>query len=196
MGIPGLLIVVTGAPGAGKTTLARRIAGEFALPCFSKDSVKEVMLDHLGWSDAAWSRRVGVASLALLFTIAEAELASGRSLILESNFRPAFDTARFRALRQRVAYRPFQIVCDAAPDVLIERFRRRWEAGERHPGFVENEQIETFAATHLTGAYHPLSIGGEVHMLDTSDVDHLDLALLLGSVQTALSSAVEGATHG
>ncbi len=151
--------------------------------------MKEVLFAQLGWSDLAWSRKVGIASLALLVAIAEAELAAGRSLILESNFRPEFDTPRLLDLRRRVPYVAFQIYCEAAGEVLIERFKHRWEAGERHPGFIENEQIDSFAATHLGGAYQPLAIEGHLHRLDTTDFASLDLDPLFAALRTALSRA-------
>lgn len=181
-----VLVVITGAPGTGKTTLGRRIGRELGLPVFFKDSIKERLFDRLGWSDLAWSRKLGVASIALLFDIAEAELAAGRSLVIESNFRPEYDTRQVVDLLRRCPGEPFQIFCDAAPDVLLRRFRERWDSGTRHQGHIENEQFESFAATHLNGAYTPLAIGGTLITLDTSDFARLDLAPLFTSLRAAL----------
>ena len=55
-----LLIVVTGAPCAGKTTLARRIAETFRLPLIAKDDIKESLFDSLGWKDREWSKQLGL----------------------------------------------------------------------------------------------------------------------------------------
>lgn len=183
-----MLVVITGAPGTGKTTLGRRLGHELALPYFSKDTFKEALFDSLGWSDLAWSRTVGAASIGLLFVVAEAQLAAGRSVILESNFRPDFDTPRFRDLLARHACEPFQIFCRAEPETPLRRFADRWNAGERHPGHLESDQIAAVAATHLTpGAYAPLAIGGHLSTLDTTDFAAVDYSPLLADLRAALA---------
>lgn len=190
-----LLILITGAPSTGKTTLGQRIGHELALPFFYKDGIKETLFDAVGWSDLAWSRKVGAASIALLFAIAEAQLAAGRAVIIESNFRPEFDTPRALDLLQRHPCKPFQIFCQAAPDTLMRRFQQRWESGARHPGHIENEQLATFAATHLDGSYTPLAIGGSLHTLDTTDFTRLDLDLapLFAALRAALADTADTA---
>jgi len=182
------LVLITGAPATGKTTLGQRIGHDFALPFFSKDDVKERLFDALGWSDREWSRKIGAASFRLLFAIAEAQLSAGRSCILEGNFRPEFDTPRFLDLLARYPCAPFQIVCEAAPETLLRRFQARWGAGARHPGHAEHEQMATFAANHLgADAYTPLAIGGALHTLDTTDFARLNLAPLYAALRKLLT---------
>ncbi len=57
-----LLVVVTGPPAAGKTTIAREIARRLHLPLIAKDTIKEALFDGLGTGDLAWSQRLGTAT--------------------------------------------------------------------------------------------------------------------------------------
>ena len=85
------LIIVSGAPGTGKTTLGRRIAGSLGIPYIGKDLIKESLFDSLGTRDREWSMRLGVASIELLFKLIESHLMLGQSLVAESNFRVQYD---------------------------------------------------------------------------------------------------------
>jgi len=62
-----LVLIVTGPPASGKTTIGRPLARALALTFLSKDLFKESLFDSLGGSDREWSRRIGLASTQLLF---------------------------------------------------------------------------------------------------------------------------------
>jgi predicted kinase len=65
------LIIVTGRPASGKTTLARWLAQEIHLPVVSKDSIREVLFERLGWKDRPWAQLLGRVSIDLMFHFAE-----------------------------------------------------------------------------------------------------------------------------
>src|SRR5690348_7819166 len=180
------LVIVTGPPASGKTTLGRALAERLDMPFLYKDGIKETLFDTLGWSDREWSRRLGVATYALLFSMLEMELAARRSLVIESNFDAERDGPCFLALRERYGFRPVQVCCVADGAVLLERFRSRAATNERHPGHVELANIAEFEPVLLRGRLDPLPLDSLVIEVDTTDFAQVDVAAIVRKVLTAI----------
>jgi predicted kinase len=173
MALP-LLIIVTGLPASGKSTLAAQIGGRLSLPVFGKDQFKELLFDTLGIGDRAWSRQLGAASVEMLFAVIEAELRAGRSCIVESNFSAQQDAPRLRALLERHPSQMAQVVCVADGEILLERFRGR----ARHPGHLDQILAEELGDALRAGQAPPLDVGGEIFAVDTTDPAAVDLEQL------------------
>jgi predicted kinase len=183
------LIIINGAPGTGKTTLARRLAGELGLLLISKDDFKEILFDNLGSQDRAWSQKLGYTSIKLLFHLLECQLRAGGSAIVETAFIPQFDTPRFLQLKQQYGFGPFQILCTTAEQTLVERFLHRAQSDERHPGHLDHQvSEEQVRETLRSDKYGVLEIGGTVFELDTTDFERVDYDKLLLAVETVQES--------
>jgi predicted kinase len=183
-----LLILVTGLPGAGKTSVGRTLSERLTIPFLSKDAFKERIFDTLGWKDKAWSRRVSEASHRILDYIVEEELKASHSLIVESNFKPDIDSARFRAFQRRFGVVGVQVLCWAQGDVLFERYWARHQTN-RHPGHIEPATPEEQRRDLAVGKAEPLQIGGPVIELDTTDFAKIDYSSLAQAIDDARGSA-------
>jgi predicted kinase len=184
------LIILSGPPCSGKTTLGRWLSQQLRLPFFHRDGFKELLFDQLGWSDLEWSQRLGGVSYTLLYHTATVLLEAGRSLIVESNFDPQFDTQRLRALMLSHAFQPLQIRCMADGVILFERFKQRVAGGQRHPGHLDELNIAVYEPIAREGAGPRndfLDIGGERIDVETSDFANLDYGQVLVAVRAALA---------
>jgi predicted kinase len=160
-----LVVVVTGPPAAGKTTIARELATRLRLPLIAKDTIKEALFDGLGAGDLAWSQRLGAATFGVMLALAEESLEAGGSLVLEANFSRGSES-RLAALPARFV----QVHCSAPLELLLARYGSR----ERHPGHVDSERIDALREAVRSGRYEPLDLPGDLIRVDTSgpvDVD-------------------------
>lgn len=177
-----LLIIIAGPPCTGKTTLGKCLAQELCLPFIHKDGIKELLFDCIGWSDRAWSRKLGRAGIEVLFYFVESQLRAGQSFIVESNF--SYETSeRFVKLKQQYDFEPFQIQCTCDGNVLFERFKQRGESGQRHPGHVDQLNYEEFKPILLKGRSDPLEIGGRIYEVDTTNFASIEYKKFVEMIQ-------------
>ena len=138
-------MLINGLSASGKSTLGAEIAAALDLPFFSKDAFKEIMFDHLGWSDSFWADKLGAAATEILWSVTASELVTGRSLVIESNFRAGFADEHLRTCRAAQPVRAVELHCVTDRDVSVRRYINRALSGERHPGHGDRLLDELYA---------------------------------------------------
>ena len=137
------LILITGLPGTGKSTLARSLARHLGVPLICKDTIKEPLLDLLGAADRSESRCLSDASFAVMFALARDCLCAGTDVILEGNFRSgeheialsaSISDANTSDRNAPHAVRLTQILCRTPEPVRIARLKARANDPSRHAG--------------------------------------------------------------
>jgi predicted kinase len=167
------LVIVTGAPGVGKSTLAEELSRELSFVLIAKDDAKEVLFESMGTGDRAWSRRLGTTSFDLMFLFARRVLETTGSCILEANF------TRVEPLLTLPAGHVVQFFCTAPRDVVVSRYAAR----KRHPGHLDAEIAGELAERLDAGEWQPLALPGETIVVDTTAP--LDVEALAARVHRA-----------
>jgi predicted kinase len=155
------LIVVSGAPGTGKSTVARELGVALRLCVLSLDPVKEALADVLGLGDEDWSNRVGDAAAEVVFRLA-------------ADFPDAVAEGWWRSARRDRAVAEFsgaiEVFCHCDPELAAARSMARREGG-RHP--IHRDMINPAgvgSAAHiawLAATVTPLRLGGPLIEVDT-----------------------------
>jgi predicted kinase len=174
-GYPGhrRVVLVSGAPGSGKTTLAVPLAAELGFALLCKDRIKETLHDALGAPapDLAWSNRLGAAAMELLWALA----ADAPEVVLEANFRPWYAHVRDRIAA--LSPRPVEVNCVCPPELAARRYAER--APACHPVHV----VTRLTPDMLAEYDRPVGVGGLITVDTTAPVD---VAALAGRVRARL----------
>jgi len=158
------VVVISGAPGAGKTTLALPLAERLSWPLITKDHIKETLFDSMGGvgDSLEESRRFGAGAMETLWALA----ARCPQVIIEANFRPRSDYERMRLVG--LSGQVVEVHCACPIPEAIRRFRARGMAGVHpaHPWRLMDD--EAFAEFD-----RPMGVG-ELITVDTTlptDID-------------------------
>jgi hypothetical protein len=182
------LIVVSGAPATGKSTIAAALAAELRWPLLSLDPVKETLADVLGLADQhpggqhpggqhpggqhpagqhpagqhpgdeRWSDRLGYAAAEIIFR-------------LTAQFPDAVAEGWWRGARRELALAAFagavEVFCRCPPELAARRMRDRHRVS-RHPIHrdVMNPAVADRAA-ELARTVMPLGLGAALIEVDT-----------------------------
>ncbi|MGB7353053.1 MAG: AAA family ATPase [Acidobacteriaceae bacterium] len=157
------IVIVSGPPGSGKTTLARPLARQLGFALLSKDDLKESLYISLGGTpgDVAFSRRVGDAAMDLLWVLAM----RCPAVVLEANFRTRSpeERARLAALDAQVV----EVYCRVPLEEAARRFAQRARQERHHPAHPLTEMSpERMAAYEGPFAMHPVIELDTTHPVD------------------------------
>jgi predicted kinase len=162
------LVIVSGAPASGKTTLAQRLAGDLHLPLIAKDALKETLADAVGApADVEASTRLGVAAYRVLYLSAGELLRAGNGVIIESNFRRGLSEAELRPLL--ALGRACLVHCHARAGVIMARYAERFARGERHPAHLDAARHDALLDDLAGARFDPLDLLIPALVVDTTD---------------------------
>lgn len=157
------IVIVSGPPGSGKTTLARPLARQLGFALLSKDDLKESLYISLGGTpgDVAFSRRIGDAAMDLLWVLATRCTA----VVLEANFRTRSpeERARLAALDAQVV----EVCCRVPLEEAARRFAQRARQERHHPAHPLTEMSPERMAEYA----EPFDLSPVIEVDTTSPVD-------------------------
>lgn len=153
------LVVVSGAPAAGKSTVAAALGAALGWPVLSLDTIKEALADVLGVADKEWSNQVGDAAAEVVFR-------------LSAQFPDAVAEGWWRRDRRDRALVEFagstEVFCYCDPRSAADRAVSRLTQG-RHP--IHRDMIDPAGlgdvTADLAATVVPLGLGAALVRVDT-----------------------------
>ena len=194
-------VLITGIPAAGKSTLAGYLGEQLNLPVLSKDRVKELLYDTVGFRSRAEKVRLGTAAMEIMYYAAEQLMFCGRQFIMENNFENVSRKGLLDIL-DRHDCQALTVTLTGDYQIIYHRFLARNQSLDRHRGHIVNTQypeitpsaspaeitFADFTAGIAARGMDTFSANGPHIVADTSDFDQFDRRALLESVREFLRS--------
>jgi predicted kinase len=166
------IVLVSGPPGAGKTTIARPLAAALGFALLTKDDIKEALFTALhdpareAVDDPDFSRRLSMAAMETLLALAP----HCPQVVLEANFRP-----RSEYERGRLASLPGKIVevyCHISPEEASRRFAERAARERHHPAHA----LKAMSPERMAEYDGPVGLGALIEVDTSRPVENAVLA--------------------
>jgi predicted kinase len=141
------LVIVSGAPASGKTTISRRLEKDLDVPVLAKDDIKEMLFDRLPQHDRDWSTIEGRMAISMMYAGAKQLLDAGYHIMIESSFNVEYSRPEIMQLVTDHSIGIIEVNCIVDHEVRQRRWSERAQT-TRHPG-------------HMDSATHQLSVRTE-----------------------------------
>ncbi len=198
-------ILVTGIPAAGKSTMAAYLSKYFGLPVISKDKIKELMYDDIGFCSREEKVKLGIASMNIMYYMATQLMENNQPYILENNFEKISKEPLMKIL-EKYSYTAITVTLTGNYSQIYERFVKRNHSPDRHRGHVVNDSYpeketnrdvkpvsyENFVnGIHNRGMDSFLANGPRI-IIDTTDFNKIHIETLIKEIKNYR----EGILHG
>lgn len=173
------IIVVSGPPASGKTTIARPLAAALDCTLLTKDDIKESLFTSMDGqpADIDLSHRLSLAAMDLLWVLAP----NIPSVLLEANFRTQHPREReqIASLLTHCDGNMVEVHCR----LPLEEASRRFAARARTPGHHPAHALKEMSVHQLQEYASPFAM---CPVIEVDTRQPLDMAILAQQVRTML----------
>jgi len=177
-----------GPAGSGKTTIGRKISQNMSIPFISKDFIKELLFEELGWGDRQKSLKIGGIAYSILYYFIEIILKDYKPLVIDGNFVPQLDAEKIKKIKKNIDFIPIQINLTAEKNRLAKRFKKRTALNFRHPGHCEENMYDEIKDSLKRGYMETLDIEGEIINVNTTNLNRVNYDEIIKNIEDIIQN--------
>ena len=188
-------ILITGIPAAGKSTMAQFLSERLSIPMISKDKIKELLFDDVGFKSREEKVKLGIASMNIMYYMAEQLMQCNQPFILENNFENSSKDG-LNTILERYSYKAITVTLTGDYQKIYERYVERNSCPDRHRGHVVNDcypeimagkkvepiSYESYVAGIVKRGIDPFVSNGPHIIVDTTDFQKVDKEKILRNI--------------
>lgn len=146
------LIIFTGAPASGKSSIAEAVSKKICVDVISKDGFKIELFEKYGFTSHAEKKKLSIKGEQMMYDAIRKYIDNNQDLIVDNNFKN-FDEIRLILKQTNIDIVLKCIYCVANYEKLAQRYNKRISSGNRHLALYTLNQYPV-----ITGVseFHPL----------------------------------------
>ncbi len=155
------LIIFTGAPAAGKSTIAKQVARRLDIDRISKDGIKIIMFEERGFKNHDEKKKISLEAEKKMYTIIKEFISNNKDIIVDNNFKD-FDIIReiISNSSQKCNVICFYFYADSK--LLADRYNQRIKSGNRHPALYT---LNCYPIIDGISKFHPVINENDVNRI-------------------------------
>lgn len=155
------LIILTGAPASGKSSIAKAVGKELGIDVISKDGFKIELFEKYGFTNHAEKKELSIMGEKMMHETIKKYVVQNKDLIVDNNFKH-FDNIRDILENTEVIVEIRCICCVADYDILAKRYNDRIRSGNRHQALYTLNQYPVIDGI---SEFHPLITKDDVERI-------------------------------
>lgn len=144
------LILVTGAPASGKSTIAEAISKHTRIRYISKDLFKIRLFERYGFTTHSEKKRLSILGESQMYDEIQQCVDTNENLIVDNNFK---DFIKIREIIKEKNVDLYCIYCDCEYELLAQRYNERIRTGNRHPALYT---LNYYPIKEGISMFHPI----------------------------------------
>lgn len=165
------LLLVTGDLATGKSTFANILSHRYDTNVFSKDSIKEVLGDTIGFTNREENLKLSKATMELMSFLFSEFGKLNKDLILEANFHTQ-DLERLHQIAASYNYGVLTLVLRGNVEILHKRYLHRIHHENRHPVHLSTTFDIFQDFQEYTQYFRSEEIPGEIIKIDANNFSY------------------------
>lgn len=151
------LIILTGAPASGKSSLSKALSERTAIDFISKDNLKIGLFEQYGFTSHDQKKNLSRLGEKMLYDRIKDSILKQQDIIVDNNFKN-YDI--IRSYQQDFCnVRVYCINCAASSDILAQRYNERITSGNRHEALYTLNQYPVIDGV---SKFHPIITADDV----------------------------------